>query len=274
MLRQSEATALLARTAADTCLVGLYCLHCLDPEEKMSGYGAKATGRLLAYLVDVEQDFLTKDVLDALIASAGQPKDFPRAKDMADAITKAQGQAFATDLYQRTYVPASTLFAHASALSLLRHVTMNDKLRPDPDFWWTRRAALRLVDSCTGVLAEELAQRDGRESKDFVDYANAHLARSLAPLIVMLVKMARNGLHWLKLPRVVLLVRAARKQELASAGLSLLRTEREARLRSLVDACLPVFAVEISDEARHLMADRLVEAVIGTNDRASEQEED
>jgi hypothetical protein len=143
--RDSEATALLARGAIETCISGLYWLYGDDPVARMSGSNAKSFRRFFSYLAD--GDPITPALIGDVSAAIGTPRDLPTLGSMADVVAVKTGHAFAKDLYDRFYIPLSTLFAHASGLALLRHVAPNDQLEDEPTGVWTRRSAAHVADA-------------------------------------------------------------------------------------------------------------------------------
>lgn len=182
-VRHPEAIALLARTTLETCVVGLYCLYADDPLTLMRGGNARALRRLLSNLGS--DDILTEEVLESIAKDIGGEGRLPDVKRMAETIAKALGDIPAPlNLYWRIYVPLSEFFAHANGVSLLRHVDSNGAILDKPSFPWARWSAVHLVDGCVGFLAAAIAHKDGRPMDSFANYADYHLQRALAPLVV------------------------------------------------------------------------------------------
>jgi hypothetical protein len=88
-------------------------------------------------------------------------------------------------MYDRLYVPLSTMHAHASGLVLLRHVAPDDRPVVRPLRTWPARSALHAVDASVALLARALLP-GGHPAAPVVDaYADAHMTSTAAPVAVM-----------------------------------------------------------------------------------------
>lgn len=179
-----EAAALLARTALETCFVGLYCLYGDDPLTAMRGGNQRALRRMLANLG--YEDITTDDVLKAIDMEIGGSGDLPNTRTKAEVIGQAlNGAPFPVNLYWRMYVPLSEFFVHANGVSLLRHVGAKGEILDKPAYPWARRCAVRTADGCMALVATAIAHAQGHPSEQFASYADDHLNRALAPLAVV-----------------------------------------------------------------------------------------
>jgi len=68
--KQKEATALLARSAIDTCVTGTWCIYGADTVERLRDQNARALDRMMKYLVG---SIITRDFLDRAVAIIGEP---------------------------------------------------------------------------------------------------------------------------------------------------------------------------------------------------------
>ena len=98
---------------------------------------------------------------------------------------EANGNKEARSLYRRLYVPLSNFTVHAGGGTLLRHVRRSGKLHWRPSQSWNRRSPARVADATAGLLAADLAQREGHPHEYLLNYANKHMARTLMPMAVM-----------------------------------------------------------------------------------------
>jgi hypothetical protein len=143
---------------------------------------------MTAWLVD--RGLVPAEVMAMCIAVLGEPGPVPRVWDMAQKYDQAVEDTGAATLYRDLYVPASNLFTHANAGSLLRHVTHDDRLTRRPSRAWTRRAPARAADAVVGILAFNIVRRRGSADALFARYAQAHLDRIPPPITVI------AGIHY------------------------------------------------------------------------------
>ncbi|HVA60530.1 MAG TPA: hypothetical protein VNG13_08340 [Mycobacteriales bacterium] len=198
-LRQTEATALLARTSIETCLVGLYCLHHTDAVNRLRSGNAKSMQRLFRFLVDI--DLLPRGLFEAVAEVMGESAQPVTAKQMVEAIAAEPARSIAHSLYFRFYDPLSTFSAHAGGLALLRHVRRRGRVTRNPAAAWSRRSALRTVDASVGVLAAEIARRKGEDAESFLQYAHDHLERAFMPVLTLLrTGVADAAVKWREVP--------------------------------------------------------------------------
>ena len=260
--RQSEAVALLARTSIETCLTGLYCLYAADPVRQLRGDNAKSLGRMLGYLVS--DGGLTPEVVDEAVRSlAGSPGPYPNVKEMADKVASGSGESFATDMYDRLHVPTSTFFVHARGLALLRHVDRDDTLLDRPGFPWTARSAVRTADACVGILAAFIARRtrDTKEVEPFLEYANAHMTRSMTPLAMAGARGILRSIQWRRVPGGARVVPDLRRYYASGQAASDPPEEREARTREGYERLLDVIGIEASDPGMKAVLDHFIQVI-------------
>jgi hypothetical protein len=122
---------------------------------------------------------------------------------MAEVVANGASGEFNSDLYSRRHISLSTFFAHTNGFALLRHVRPDGALRDRPSYPWAKRSAVRTADACVGVLALAVANRSGRPADEFVNYANAHIMRSLAPVVTMAGRGARRSIRWRLIPQAI-----------------------------------------------------------------------
>jgi hypothetical protein len=190
-MRRDDDVVLLARTAIETCIVGLYCVYSGDAIAHLSApsYGARGP---VPYLANACLG--SRTAIDSAVLALGEVGPDLNIRDLALWLEREHGLVLATGLYHRYYVPLSHLFAHAYAFALMRHVRPDGTLHRRPDFPWVRRSAARMADGCTAVLAASIADMTGKPSALFHRSATAHLDRLLTPALVFAVKGAfRSG---------------------------------------------------------------------------------
>lgn len=258
--RQSEAAALLARTSIETCLTGMYCLYAVDPVQQLRGDNAKSLGRMLGYLVS--DGGLTPDVVaEAVRSLAGSPGPYPNVKQMADKVASGTGEAFATDMYDRLYVPTSTFFVHARGLALLRHINRDDTLLDRPEFPWTMRSAVRTADACVGILAAFIARRtrDGKAVGPFLEYANAHMKRSMTPLAMAGARGILRSVKWRRAPGGARVLLDLRRYYASGQAASDPPEVREARTREGYEKLLEVIGIKASDPGMKAVLDHFAQ---------------
>lgn len=198
--RQDESATMLARTAIETLITGLYCVHEPTAPARLQGEAMRQLAPMLQFLVDT--GMLTADVLAESIQrlDLGTPARGPGVEEMARAVDKATGASIATGLYNRYYRPTSNLALHAGAASLLRHVRSDGSLTRRPSRVWARRAAARIADACLGGLTAYLAHHEGQPWQHAARYADRHHERAVAPVIAISLGGLGRGLR----PRQVL----------------------------------------------------------------------
>jgi hypothetical protein len=202
LLRHREAAALLARSAVDACITGLYCLYADDAVERLRRDSGKSVKGILSPLGDpsiITPDFI-KAVADDVTGSVGEGRKLPKIRQMAEHVVKESGEQAALTLYDTVYGPVSTLFAHSYAFALLRHVGRDNTLLSRPLYAWTPRAALNATDACVGLLAWALAGHVGSPRDEFREYADAHWLRVLDPMTAVGARDLSRQVQWRKLP--------------------------------------------------------------------------
>jgi hypothetical protein len=201
LLRQQDATALLARVAIENCIVGLYCLHADDPVTRLHQGNVRDVGNLLRFLLTANA--LPEKLLDATVAAFGDPKRPFGVSDMADLVVKRWGSPVTKDLYERHYVPLLIFFVHANGLALLRHVDRDTKITLRPSYPWMRQSAVRVADACLGTLAFAVAERMGRPNKALGEYAAAHIQRAMPPVLTGVGQTLWSTINWTALPEAI-----------------------------------------------------------------------
>lgn len=266
-VRQGEAAALLARTALETCFVGLYCLYADDPLTAMRGGNAQALRRMFANLG--HRDIITEDVLIAIEADIGGAGNLPNRRTMAETIAAGLGGVpFPLNLYWRMYVPLSEFFAHANGMSLLRHVGAKGELLDEPSYPWARWSAVRTADGCVGLLAAAIAHKDGHPNELFGEYADHHLERALAPLAVVSGKGLLNSLGPAKIAALVKGVVDLRAYKASGQADADSREDRVAFLRSWFERHFGNYS-QASEEFWDLYVERVVTVLAGESPAAA-----
>jgi hypothetical protein len=256
-----EAAALLARTALETCFVGLYCLYGDDPLTAMRGGNRRALRRMLANLG--HEDIITDDVLKAIDMEIGGSGDLPDTRTKAEVIGKAlNGAPFPVNLYWRMYVPLSEFFIHANGVSLLRHVGAKGEILDEPAYPWARRCAVRTADGCMALVATAIAHAQGHPSEQFASYADDHLNRALAPLAVVSGKNLFRALGPRKIVTLVKEVVDLRAYKVSGRADSDTWDERVRYLRSAFERLSE--DIEVPEEIRYVYIDRIVTVLAGS----------
>lgn len=178
--RQAEAAALLARSATETCILGLYCLYNDDATKALTSKDGEGLRNVLGYIADA--GLISKDTIAKAAASLDTGVRLPSVRRMTEQLTEQQHGEQAADLYRRFYTSLSHFFTHANGFTLMQHVRPDNRLRGKPLSPWTRRAPVRLTDACTGGLATAIAEHAGGPAAWFAEYADAHGKRVLTPL--------------------------------------------------------------------------------------------
>ena len=249
--RMPDAAVQLARSALETCSVGLYCLHSQDAVGRLREANIKAMVEAVGYLIDV--DLLTQEVLDesaALLVEAyqlpkGKARPLPSFKEIVETVNAKMPGSGVMSLYKRFYSPTSTFFVHANAPSLLRHVRPDNTLSDTPSFPWTYRSAVRVADAVVGLLAAAIAQHSGSLDGEFTAYADAHIARAFTPVAAMVGKSAfRPGMLW-KLRPFAREVRAMREYTRSGQAAADPPEVREERIRAAFAQAFRQLAVAI-----------------------------
>lgn len=182
--RHRDASAMLARASVEALLLGLYCLRVPDAIAKLHADNLKSLIDGLAYLE--ETDIAPEQVIQDCVARIGQPsRKYLTVWDMVKAIDEANGNKAARSIYRRLYVPLSNFTVHANGGTLLRHVRPNGSLRRRPSRSCARRTPARVADAVVGLLAADIARRDGVPHEKLLAYANRHIERTLMPMVVM-----------------------------------------------------------------------------------------
>lgn len=229
----SEAVALLARSAIETCITGLYCLIADEAPAKLTAQNAYQFRAMLRYL---PEEFIPESIREPIVASVGTPDQGPNIFAMAQAVDRADQSNTATMLYRAYYAPLSTLYAHGGGIALLRHVGRGGRATERPAKPWFHRSALHIIDSSVALLASHAARGAG-DATAFDAYYEAHRGRTITPLFAV---GGRNFTKAIRLPALPASLRAARhlKAYLASdVATTDPPTEVDAKVRDLVAQC-------------------------------------
>lgn len=259
--RQREASALLARSAVENCIVGLYCLHANDPMSELRGQNAELVRGLFRYLLDagVINQRMMRILMDE-VAGTTRPRVL-RIGTLAEEVATRSDDPLTRDLYLRLYAPLSTFFAHANGIAFLRHVRRGN-VRRKPMYPWLRRSPARTADACVGILAYEIAMRRGVEAERFRRYARGHIDRSITPLPVAAGREMRSSLKWRLLPEVILEIWKARRY-FETQGQQASRDDQAARLRASLGKVIGVLNTDISEETEELLIDEMSDHLVG-----------
>ncbi|WP_426502991.1 hypothetical protein ACPPVO_35940 [Dactylosporangium sp. McL0621] len=255
-MRQHEAAAQLARTAVETCILGLWCLYTPNARDKIRGDELKAAPSLLAFLSHVEM--IPDAVIRQAVSALGQPEKLPDVRSMTAQIDSKTGAKLAIVLYDMVYRPASHFFTHATNSALQRHVRADLRYARRPAKVWVRRTPVRLADACVGLLAGAIANSVAAPAELFRQYAMDHAARVLPPV---LAAAGKGVVRTLGLGDLLVTLREARevKAYLSQDGPSIARDERETRLRSMYDGMIARLDIgDVSPAALQPIIDHLV----------------
>jgi hypothetical protein len=191
--RRAEDAALLARTALESCIVGLYCAYSGDSLAHMSAANYRVTGRAVSYLSD--GDLGSRTAIDNAVEALGELGPDLNIRDLALWLEREQELGIATRLYYEYYIPLSHLFTRSYAFALMRHVQPDGTLTERPAYPWVSISAARLADGCTGLLAANVADKSGVSPEPFLRYATAHLDRLVTPALAFTVKGALRSVR-------------------------------------------------------------------------------
>jgi hypothetical protein len=260
--RNREEAALLARTAIDNLLVGLYCLYHQDAIKQLTGGEYLALRRITAYLTRDGELFSREALLDAADALGERGHDL-NLKEVAEWLNRQHGLLIAVQLYEGYYAPLSHFFQHSSGFALMCHIRPGGKLRHRPAFPWTRRSAARIADGCAGLMAVHVAKETGAPSKQFLSYTAGHLDRTLTPTFVATAKRWLHTIGWRKfagtLGTIVEFGRYVRQP--GSQGSP---AEREAHVRKQFEEMLSNVAPGMPEAAFRPIVDELVARVVAS----------
>jgi hypothetical protein len=202
--RRGEDAALMARTALETCIVGLYCAYSGDAIAHMSAAQHRASGEAVSYLTDGGLD--SRAAIDAAVDALGEVGPDLNIRDLALWLEREQELGIASRLYYEYYVPLSHLFTRSYAFALMRHVQPDGRLRSEPAFPWVRLSAARMADGCMSPLAANIADKSGSAPEPFLRYATAHFDRLITPTLAFTVKGALRSVPRRKVPATFLAV--------------------------------------------------------------------
>jgi hypothetical protein len=182
-LRQRDGPALLARTAIDACITGIFCLFVPDAVGRLNADNAQSFRSMLGYLK--ESGLITPETIAAAVSAIGEPRRLTSLNKLLEEVVEQGGPPEAKQLYERVYIPASSLFAHGSGLALLRHTGPGDRIRGTASTPWSRHSPAHTADACVGLLGALIAGGDDPRSKELIAYADWHWRR-VAPIVLAL----------------------------------------------------------------------------------------
>ena len=244
--RNSEGAALLARSAVDTVIAGLYCLSVPGAAKRYDAGAGKDLKKLLAQFVTAAD--VGTEVLDDMLAFLG-PGSLPLPATMVSDIAANNGPAAAQDLYRRYYVPLSAMYAHAGPLALLRHVhPRSNRTRKRPFKMWSRRSAAHTVDAMVGFLAATIAGPEHPDYGLFCEYHAAHWPLAWPPLLFVMRHLVLRRARLSQVPGLVLRTRALRAERLRGEPLN------ETEVEDLVSGLYRMAGLDRDDPAASPMA--------------------
>ena len=265
--RHPEAAALLARVALENSFVGLYCIYSDDPLTQMRGGNKKSLIKMLLSLESNE--IVTQEVIESIEDEIGGNGKLPTVKDMANTIANALDDSpIPLNLYGRLYVPLSEFFVHTNGTSLLRHVGDQGMIQTVPDHPWLRRGSVRAADASVGILAAAIAKASGSRAEQFAQYADDHLARTLAPLAVVGGKGILGTLGPARLAAFALGLVELRYYVVSGRATADEPEQRALHIRRFFESNLGEFG-DIPDEVRNQIVERVVSAITATINNAA-----
>jgi len=227
--RQREAAALLARSATETCIVGLYALHNDDAAKALAAKDATFLPRFLGFMVTA--GLVSKTTVDAAVKDLGTNARLPRYSEMSGHIPEGAHRNSAAFIYDSFYAPLSHFFTHASGFTLGRHVRQDRRLQRKPASPWPRRSAAHLADACAAILAAAIAGDTAAARQRFIKYATKHADRAMTPAIAAGGAGFLRSVDWRRLPGIVAAIREMRAY-LAGTALADPPAELEIRIRA------------------------------------------
>jgi hypothetical protein len=261
--RHREEAALLARTAIDNVLVGLYCVHNDDAVRHLTGGEHLALRRITAYLTRGDDGLFSREALLNAADFLGERGHDLNLKAVAEWLTREKGLLIAVQLYEAYYSPLSHFFPHSSGFALLRHVRVDGRLRHRPGFPWVRRSAVRIADGCTGLMAAYVAKKASVPAEGFLRYADAHFNRTLTPVVVQTFKRWLRAIGWRNLVGTLRTIIAFGRY-VRSSGSEGSSAEREAHVRKQFEDLLNGVASDVPEAAFRPVVDELVSKVLAS----------
>ena len=217
-VRNTEGAALLARSAVETVIAGLYCLNVPGAAKRYDAGAGKDLKKLFAQFTKAAD--VGTEVLDDMLAFLG-PGGLPLPATMVSDIAANSGPAAAQDLYRRYYVPLSAMYAHAGPLTLLRHVhPRSNRTRERPFKMWSRRSASHTADAMVGFLAATIAGPEHPDYGLFCEYHAAHWPLAWPPSLFVVRHLALRRARLRHVPGLVMRTRALRAERLRGERLN------------------------------------------------------
>ncbi|WP_285691926.1 hypothetical protein [Actinoplanes sp. NBRC 103695] len=261
--RQRESSALLARTAMETCILGLWCLHEPTAADKLRASELRNGPLMLTFLSSA--GLVPQDLIRQAVGALGEPGRLPDVRSMAQLVDSKTGASLGIHLYDAAYRPASHYFTHATGAALLRHVTADYRYSAKPAKSWARRAPVRLADACVGVLAAAIADRIGNPAQVrlFARYAENHADRVLPPMLVTTGKALAGRVNISAIRTTFREARMTKSRLELELSQDQDSGEREARVRSMFVSLTASLGVEdLPPESVQPVLDFLVKKVL------------
>lgn len=124
---------------------------------------------------------------------------------------------------------------------------------------WTVHSALHTADACMARLALALAEHRQMTGAPFVQYANAHMSRSITPVFVMAGRSMIRSVRWSKMPTAYRAVIALRRYyDTGQANDTY--PERKARIKEILEEAAQIFA-NVPEQQRDLILDHFAETL-------------
>jgi hypothetical protein len=227
---------------------------------QLRGSNSVAVGWLMQYLVDAGS--LPTNVVAMAQRVIGDTKiTTPSTYRMAKRVSEATEKSLALDLYQRLYVPLSTLFAHANGLVLMRHVGKKASIQERPSYPWVRLSAVRICDVSVGILALAVSEKSDLPTQMYVEYANSHMRRSLAPIFVMGLRSARGSMQWRNVLGSIQAVLAGTRYVRSEAFKIDPPQVKLKQVRAHLETIFDLFDLSDANEVREAMLDAFAEVI-------------
>ncbi len=267
--RQREAAALLARSAAETCIAGLYSLHTDDATKAFAAKDAAVLPRLFDLLVAA--GVVSKGTVEATARQIGSDARLPTYGEMAGRIPEGPDRNTAAYIYGSFYRTLSHFFTHANGFTLGRHIRPDNRLQRKPVSPWPLRSATHLTDACAGVLAAAIArQADVATFQRSTGYASIHGDRVMIPVVAVGGTGLLRSVYWSRVPRVVLKARELRVY-LDGPGLADSPAAREALVRRFFTEAYQVIRGSArNQEMLAIVVDDMTRRVLSEPDAKSE----
>jgi hypothetical protein len=250
-----EAAIVLARTAMETAIAGLYCISVPEAATRYKAATGGSIKTLMADLISGLELLSPFELGESLTAAFGKGRE-PTVTEMSKQIADNDGPDTADGFNRLFYQPVSNMYVHAGAGSLSRHADpRTNRVRRTPMRLWTSRSAANVADFAVALLAVELVQPGSGEAALFREYATAHASRVRRPHAYLL----RSIISDLSLHKFVQLAAILRRAHRTSAVDEAAVDALFAEVVEVFDGVDPQFIRVITDRAKErLIAGRVV----------------